>query len=95
MVKKFFFKDGVNPRRLFKRDLINLHIPNRSIRVVVDSESGLYSCTLFGAKGDVLIMSSSVDKLISVVKDCYRCSFVCRLFNNNFYNSLTFIFVNV
>ena len=95
MVKKFFLKDGVNPRRLFKNDLFNLHIPNRSIRVVVDSESGLYSCSLFGAKGDVLIMSSSADKLISVVKDCYRCSFVCRLFNNNFYNSLTFIFSNV
>lgn len=94
MVKKVFFKNGITPRRLFKSDLLSLHVV-RSIRVVVDSETGLYSCSLIGAKGDVLVISSSADKLISVIRDCYRCSFAARLFNNDFYKSLTFTFVNV
>lgn len=95
MVKKFFFKNGINPRRLFKRDLITLHFPTNSLRVTVDSNNGLYCCSLRGANGDVLIMSSSADILISVVRDCYRESFASRLYGNDFYNSLTFIFCNV
>lgn len=95
MVKKFFFKNGINPRRLFKSDLTTLHIPCNPLRVIIDPENGLFCCSLRGANGDVLIMSSSADKLISVVRDCYRETFASRLYGNEFYNSLTFIFVNV
>ena len=94
MVKKFFFKNGsAAPRRLFKYDLLGLFVPKCGINVVC-SEPGLYLCTLFGRTGDVLIKSSSADKLISVVRDCFRGSSAARLYNNDFYNSLTFIFVN-
>lgn len=95
MVKKFFFKDGsAAPRRLFKYDLLDLFVPKRGIHVVVCPKTGLYLCTLFGRSGDVLIKCSSADKLISVVRDCFRVSSASRLYNNDFYKSLTFIFVN-
>lgn len=96
MVKKFFFKDGYAlPRRLFKCDLFDLYVPSRPIRVVVNPENGLYSCSLRGRLGDALIMCSSADKLISVVRDCYRETVSAKFFNNDFYKSLTYIFVNV
>lgn len=96
MVKKFFLKKGsAAPRRLFKSDLLDLYVPKRPIPVVVCPTTGLYFCSLFGRSGDVLIKSSSADKLISVVRDCFRESFASRLYNNDFYNSLTFIFYNV
>lgn len=96
MVKKFFFKDGYAlPRRLFKRDLLDLYVPSRPLRVVVNPENGLYSCSLRGRFGDVLIMCSSADKLISVVRDCYRETVSAKFLNNDFYKSLTYIFVNV
>lgn len=95
MVKKFFFKNGSSaPRRLFKYDLLGLFVPNRPIHVVVCPNTGFYMCTLFGRSGDVLIKSSSADKIISVARDCLRESNASRLYNNDFYNSLTFIFVN-
>lgn len=96
MVKKFFLKNGYAfPRRLFKYDLIDLYIPVRPIRVVVCPETGLYLCTLRGRSGDVLIKSSSVDKLFSVVRDCYRGSYSAQFRDNRFYLSLTYIFSNV
>ena len=96
MVKKFFFKKGSSaPRRLFKFDLVGLYVPKGGIRVFICSTSGLFYCSLFGSSGYILIKASSADKLISVVRDCYRESFASRLYNNDFYNSLTFIFVNV
>lgn len=96
MVKKFFFKNGFAlPRRLFKYDLLDLYVPSRPLRVVVNPENGLYNCSLRGRLGDVLIMSSSADKLISVVRDCYRETVSARILGNDFYKSLTFIFVNV
>lgn len=96
MVKKFFLKNGfAAPRRLFKYDLLDLFVPKRGIHVSVCPTTGLYLCTLSGRSGDVLIKSSSADKLISVVRDCFRQSSAARLYNNDFYNSLTFIFVNV
>lgn len=96
MLKKIFFKNGFGvPRRMFKYDLYELFIPKRPLRVTVDNKNGLYCCSLRGAKGDVLIMSSSADKLISVVRDCYRETYSSRLYDNDFYNSLTFMFCNV
>lgn len=96
MLKKYFLKYGsATPRRLFKYDLFELYVPVRPIRVVVCPKTGLYLCTLRGLLGDVLLKSSSIDKLIRVVRDCYRETTAARLFNNEFYNSLTFIFVNV
>lgn len=96
MLKKFFLKNGfAKPRRLFKYDLYELYVPVRPIRVVVCSVSGLYLCTLRGRLGDVLIRSSSVDKLICAARDCYRETTAARLYNNEFYNSLTFILFNV
>lgn len=96
MLKKYFLKNGsAVPRRLFKYDLSELYVPVRPIRVVVCPKTGLYICTLRGRLGDVLLKSSSVDRLISVVRDCYRESTDVRLYNNLFYNSLTFIVVNL
>ena len=96
MLKKCFLKNGcAKPRRMFIYDLYELYVPVRPIRVVVCPVSGLYLCTLRGRLGDVLIRSSSADKLICVVRDCYRETNAARLYNNEFYNSLTFIFVNV
>lgn len=96
MLKKFFLKNGsAAPRRLFKYDLFELYVPVRPIRVVVCPKTGLYLCTLRGRLGDVLIKSSSADKLICVARDCYRETTAARLYDNDFYNSLTFIFVNV
>lgn len=96
MVKKIFFKNGfASPRRMFKYDLYELYIPKRPIHVVVCPETGLYMCTLLGRTGDVLVKSSSADKLMSVVRDCYRETYASRLYDNDFYNSLTFIFCNV
>lgn len=95
MVKKFFFKNGsAVPRRLFKYDLLGLFVPKRGIHVEVCPATGMYLCTLIGRSGDVFIQSSSADKLISVVRDCFRESSAARFFNNDFYKSLTFIFVN-
>lgn len=95
MVKKFFFKDGINPRRLFKSDLVNIHIPTQPLCVIVDPNNGLYCCSLRGSNGDVLIMSSSADKLMDVVRNCYRFSLAAQLFNDDFYLSLTYTFKNV
>lgn len=96
MLMKFFLKNGcVKPRRLFKYDLSELYVPVRPIRVFFCPVSGLYLCTLRGRLGDVLIGSSSADKLICVVRDCYRETNAACLYDNEFYNSLTFIFVNV
>lgn len=96
MLKKFFLKNGcAAPRRMFKYDLLELYVPVRPIRVVVCPKSGLYLCTLRGRLGDVLIRSSSVDKLISVVRDCYRQTTAARLYDNDFYNSLNFFFSNI
>lgn len=96
MVKKFFFKDGYAlPRRLFKRDLLDLYVPSRPLRVVFNPETAYFYCYLRGRLGDVLIMCSSADKLMSVVRDCYRETVSAKFLNNDFYKSLTYIFVNV
>lgn len=96
MLKKFFLKNGfAAPRRLFKYDLFELYVPVRPIRVVVCPKTGLYLCTLRGHLGDVLLKSSSADKLICAARDCYRVTAAVRLGNNGFYYSLSFIFVNV
>lgn len=96
MVRKFFFKHGyATPRRFFKRDLLDLYVPSRPLPVVVNPENGLYSCSLRGRIGDFLIMCSSADKLMSVVRDFFLETVSAKFLNNDFYNSLSFIFVNV
>lgn len=96
MIKKVFFKNGcAAPRRLFKYDLFELYVPKRPICVRVCPVSGLFFCSLIGRTGNVFIKCSSADKLMSVVRCCYRETFASRLYNNDFYNSLTFEFVNV
>lgn len=93
MVRKFFIKQNLTVRRLLRSDLLGLKYPYHPVQISLSSVSGLFVCSLFTTKGDVHLQASSLDKLMSLVRDCYRDSFLFKL--DNFDVNLIHFSINI